>query len=133
MCSFRAMITHVYFKTSNMEKTIAFIKANKTAFIVVGIILIGVILYFVFGTDGDEEGDKPGASGCPSSFTIKPTSGIAQVISTTYSALDGKWFKQISGGAFGASGQLPKQGISEAEFMDACKRYKTPGTASTQS
>lgn len=103
-----------------------FVKANKTAFIVGGVILLAVIIYFVFKNDDEEV--NVGSNGCPSSFTIKPSSGIAQVVSTTYSVLDGKWFKQFSGSALGVSGQLPKQEISEAEFLDACKNYKTPAT-----
>lgn len=112
-----------------MEKIILFVKANKVAFIVGGLILLGIILYFVFGNDDDNEGaDKPGDSGCPSSFTIKPTGGIQSLVSTTYSVLDGKYFKQVSGGAFGASGSLPKREISKEEFMAACKTYQTPAT-----
>lgn len=109
-----------------MTKIIEFVKANKTAFIVGGIILLAIILYFAL-RKGDDDANVT-APGCPGSFTLKPTGGVQSLISTAYSMLDGKYFKQISGGAFGATGSLPKKEIGKDEFLAACKEYQKPVT-----
>ena len=114
-----------------MKLNLEFVKANKNWFIGGSILLLAVILYFVFRND-DEDEVVVGGSGCPSSFTLKPTGGIQSLVSTTYTTDGVKYFKQSTAGAFGAQGSLPKREISKEEFLSACKEYQKPQTGPPQ-
>lgn len=96
----------------------------KNYMIAAGILLLILIAYFAFGKNSDQE--KPEVPECPNSFTLHPVGALAGFVSTAYSIVDGKYFKQISGEAMGASGQLPPKEITKDEFLAACKTYKIP-------
>lgn len=97
----------------------------RTWIIVSVILLIAVIIYFIFRDKNDSENTD--TSGCPSSFTLDPVGsvpGISGIVKTNYAIVGDKYFKQVSGGYGGASGQLPPKEISKEVFMKACEQYK---------
>lgn len=96
----------------------------KNYFIALGVFLLLVVLYYAFRNTAAT--DKTDIPECPATFTIHPGGLLAGYVGTTYSTLDGKYFKQISGGAVGASGTLPKQEITKEDFLAACKTYQIP-------
>lgn len=98
----------------------------KNYLIAIGVLLALVIAYFIFRKPSVDK--KNNISTCPASFTIHPTGIVAGLVSTTYSNVDGKYYKQTSGGFAGYSGQLAPMEITEVNFLAACKVFQTPPT-----
>lgn len=103
-----------------------FILKYPVYFTIAGILLLALILWLVFGNNSEDEKSK--TPECPDSFTLDPVGGVpvfSGLVKTTFSKVGDKYYKQLSGGYGGASGQLPPQEITAEIFYSACKTYNS--------